>query len=491
MTLVDELIVIGYLAVCLVLGLAFRGRQETARDYFTASGQLGGRFASLLVGLSIAATLFSGISFVGSPSLVFQHGPAAFVHILSIPLSWVVLRYWFLPRYFEHAGATPYQIIRDRIGRRTQVTASVMFVLVRLSWMSALLYAPTLILMAAGSLPESSFWPVVMVTGAICTIYTVFGGIRSVVVTDALQFLVIFFGLLIVVATQLLGVGTAGLRAMADPAHRLWDEPFVLILDFGNPYCAWTLAIGTFVGNLSSYMADQMSLQRYLGLGDAKAANRSFTFNVAGIMAVSALLTAVGLLLRVWYSAHPDPQLPAETDRVLPYFIAHELPSGVTGLLIAAILAATMSSMTSGINALAGCITNDFVAPHLRAQDSRSLLRIGRFTSLLIGIASTGGVALVMHLGAVWQFGFALFGIFLGPLLAIMAMSCLRVCRPSDAAAVAGAIGGFLAGVAVSYAARSNLWMPLAAFACTLAIAYGLSLPAWIRRKTAPLPADT
>lgn len=472
---VDYIIVIGYLALSLGLGIALRGRQESTRDYFTGSGQMRGRFGNVLVGLSLAATLFSGISLLSFPSMVFQHGPWVMLTLISIPASWAVLKFWFLPRYFAHGGATPYQIIGDRIGPRARLLASGMFTLLRLSWMSTLLYAPTLILIAGAGISESWFWPMVVLVGAICTFYTVVGGIRSVVVTDAMQFLVIVIGLAVVVGTQVSGMTWSQMRGALSAGSGLWPVPLQLGLDFHSVYNCWGLMLGITVSNLSSYMGDQMSLQRYLGSGNVRDACRSFAHNVFGMIVVSILLAAVGVLLKVWYAIHPDPGLPAAGDRVLPYFIARELPPGITGFLLAAILAATMSSMTSGINALGGCVTNDFIAPRFASLDERRLLRAGRLSSVVIGVCSTAGVALVVRLGSLWQIAMALLGIFLGPLLGLIVISCLKVPRPGERAVIVGVAAGCLSGVAISASGLASLWTPPVAFAGTVATAYLLA----------------
>ena len=180
----------------IVVGLATSGRQKDADDYFTAGGSLGGWFGTILVGLSIAATLFSGISFMFYPAVMYNGGIVLFVGVtfVSMPVAYIVLR-WFLPRYLGFGGSHPYEIIESKFGSATRTTASILYVLMRIGWMAALVYAPTVAIMAAGNLSPEWFWPCVLITGLVSTLYTVFGGIRGVIITDAIQFVIIVVGI--------------------------------------------------------------------------------------------------------------------------------------------------------------------------------------------------------------------------------------------------------------------------------------------------------
>jgi|APGre2960657505_1045072.scaffolds.fasta_scaffold12496_3 Na+/proline symporter len=129
------------------------------------------------------------------------------------------------------------------------------------------------------------------------------------------------------------------------------------------------MALGGGVQEMSSYAADQMSLQRYLATGDSKSAGRALMLCFVSTAMVLLMLAAVGLALGTWYHLHPDPALPRDADRVFPYFVATQLPAGFVGMIVAALLAATMSSVTSGINALSGSLLTDFVP--LKKRSSR------------------------------------------------------------------------------------------------------------------------
>lgn len=466
----DLVIIVVYLVAVIAIGLRARGKQQDASDYFTAGGGLGSAFGSLLVGLSIAATLFSGISFLAYPSVVYVHGVILFmgVAIICMPVAWLALR-WFLPRYLAHAHAQPYDVIERKFGPHTRTLAAVMYVMMRIGWMAALIYAPSLAIMAAAGLEAAWFWPIVLTIGLTSTLYTVFGGIRSVIVTDAIQFCVIALGITLTIGYILWQIPVPVGEAVADltsTGHFHW-------LDFSinpkAPLTFWTVGIGVTVANLGNYVADQMSLQRYLAGGSSRAAMRSFTINVAGVLVVLLLLVGVGLAINAWYRHVQDPNLPAKIDDIFPYFLASQLPAGISGLLLAALIAATMSSMTSGINTLAGAITMDFRTRLGGPITAGQQLRFGRWMSLIIGLASTAVAGVVNRLGSLFDLTQIILGVFVGPLLVCVLLSVGPV-RVSGRWMSAGLIAGCAVGWFAAFSsAIAPLWVaPCAAATTTL-----------------------
>lgn len=470
MNVIDLTIVSAYLLLNVVVGIACRGRQQDTQDYFAAGGTMIGRFGTLLVGLSIAATLFSGISLLSYPSIVYTHGPRILIGAVCFPLAWVILRFWFLPRFLDGKSKHPYDKIEQTFGPSVRTTASVMFILLRIGWMAALIYAPTLILMAAAGLGEEWFWPLVLAIGLSCTIYTTIGGIRGVIVTDAIQFVIIAAGLSFVIGYIFINLPVPLAQVFSDLREDGRLDVFDFSLSPTEPFTVWTLVIGFTVVNLASYLADQMSLQRYLATGTVRSASRSFGFNVCAVIALVLLLSGVGLMLAAWYRYLPDPGLPEAADQVFPYFVASHLPVGISGLLLAAILAATMSSMTSGINALSGSLTEDFRARMSKRPGERELLSFARGSSLAIGLVATLLAGWADRLGTIFDISQILLGVFLGPLLVCMVLSIAEAAlRPSMV--LAGMILGCVAGWAVAWSPMAPLWVSVVAALVTLLVA--------------------
>ncbi len=482
MRFLDLAIVAIYLGGVVAAGLACRGKENSVDAYFTGHGVLPGRLGTIMIGLSIAATLFSGVSLVAYVSTAFHDGISILMGLVCLPLAWAILSCWFLPRYLAGNWNHPYEIIERRFGSVTRLCLSGMFVLLRIVWMGVLIYTPTLIVMGAAGLGPGWFWPIVIATGFSSTIYTVLGGIRGVIVTDAIQFIVILGGILFILVSVLLKLDLSVSAVLGELRQQGKLTLFDFSLDPTRSFTFWTVIFGVSVSNLGSYLADQMSLQRYLASASPKEAQRAFAVNVWSAAVVVIALVLVGLLLAVWYVRHPDPNRPAEPDLVLAYFIAKELPVGMSGLLIAAILAATMSSMTSGINALAGALTNDWLPRFGRGRTPRELYRFARRASLAIGLVSTLAAGLASHFGSLMVSSFVVLGAFLGPMLACMLFAVSRLAvRPS--LVLAGLAAGVLTGWTMTATPVSGLWVPPVSFF----IASLVPLGGWLAGLKAPV----
>jgi Na+/proline symporter len=321
--------------------------------------------------------------------------------------------------------------------------------------------------MTVAGLDQSWFWPLIILIGSACTFYTVIGGIRGVIVTDALQFAVILFGVLFVIDYILFNID----QSPADMIQGWRERDQWNFLDFRVDatltFTVWTLGIGATVSGLSSYLGDQMSLQRYLAAGSQKAASRSFTFNVIGAFCMVTLLAITGMLLSAWYAQFPDSALPVTGDKVFPYFVATVLPSGLTGLIIAAVLAATMSSLTSGVNALAGCLTNDFIRPTGWIEEGKPLLLCGRIMTVFIGIAATVGAGFVSNIGTIFDIAQTVYGVFMGPLLACMVLALLPL-PVRTWSLIAGPLLGCVVGAVVAFSPVASVWTSSYSFSASM-----------------------
>jgi sodium-coupled monocarboxylate transporter 8/12 len=265
---------------------------------------------------------------------------------------------------------------------------------------------------------------------------------------------------------------------MAEVSNYLQSNTGLLTLNWSlDPTVAmtvWAMAIGGTMQNMSSFTADQMSLQRYLASGSVKAASSAFGTSMLTTSIVLLLLSGVGLTLGAWYSLHPDPAMPADADKVFPHFVATQLPVGFMGMVIAAILAATMSSITSGINALSGSLLNDFSALSERIEAKR-LLNWARWTSVGIGVLATLVAGFVDGMGSLFDIMNAFYGIFLGPLLACMFCTVSRL-RLNGWGLITGMVAGCIFGIWVAYSSLANLWVSLYSAIMTVIIAWVATL---------------
>lgn len=471
MTLLDYTVIIIYLVGIVALGAASRGRQDSAEDYFGAGGGvLGGLLGPVIVGLSIAATFFSGISFVAIPSIAIADGTKVAIMLVSLVPVLIIVPRWFLPRYFACGGRTPYEIVALRLGPRVRAATSILYILLRIGWMASLIYAPTIVLLAMLGLGREWTWPLILVVGLSSTLYTVVAGLRGVIITDALQMLIILGSLMI-------AAGCALSQMPFEPSNwvqRIADEGKLTApswsLSLVERFTVWGVIVGVTISNLSTYMADQMSLQRYLSLGGPAAARRSFFYNMAGVFCVLVLLLGLGFLIVLWRTYHPAAVWPQQSDRVFPAFVAAVLPPGFSGLMAAAILSATMSSITSGINTLAGAVTGDFVKPARPLATPRELLVTGRWLSVFIGLLATVGAGLASSAGTIFDVSQAILGVFAGPIFGVLL--CAVIGRPVPQwRSLLGLCAGVVTGVAIVFTSVQTIWITTFGFSAYLLVA--------------------
>ncbi len=471
---IDVGIMSGYMVSIFVIGLLARGRDVDAADYFIAGGTLNTWFHTVMIGLSIAATFFSGISFIAYPSVVYSHGILLPVWGLTVCMAmyYVVLRYWFLPRYLARKWSYPYQVLEARFGSGTRSFAAGLYILMRIGWMAAMIYAPTVAILTMAKLDAWWFWPIVLITGLSNTIYTVVSGVRGVIVTEALHIPVIIFGVSATIVSAWLHLPVPMETALTELAHSGRLSVLDFSIDPRAPLTVWVVVFGVSIGNLTNYIADQMSLQRYLATGDARAASRSFAVNVVGVVIVVALLTLVGLSMHVYYAHTVDPTLPGNADEIFPHFVATRLPVGVAGLLLAALLAST--GIPSGINALAAVLTLDFHTRLRTGMTAAQQVWWGRFYSLLIGLLATLTAGVVSKLGTMFELSQIILGVFAGPLL-----SCVVIAvggwRCTGRAMIIGMLLGWLVGVAVTWSGAAAPWVAPSAALTTFLAALVLS----------------
>ena len=483
MTQLDYVVIIVYLVGIIAVGLLSKGKEDTADDYFAASGRMGGWLNIIIVGLSITATFFSGLSFVTIPSIVISDGIKVMLIVLTLPLSmWIVCR-WFIPRYRAFNVVQPYEIISRHIGMRTRYVTSGLFVALRTGWMAALLYAPTLLLIATMRLDERWLWPLILMMGLSATFYTVLGGLKSVLITDAIQMLIVIGSLVTAVVCGLMQLPfepVQWLKTLSD-GGKLTAPSFSL--DVTERFTVFGIMLGITVSNLATYMGDQMSLQRYIAMKDVASVQRSFRINIYGAVLTLLLLFALGFIIVLWNTGRGVSDLTHNTDLVFPQFVAAALPSGLCGLMVAAILSATMDSIASGINGLAGSITIDFIKPNFRRLSDQALVKLGKIISLAVGVGATVGAGLLSKTGSLYDLSQAILGVFLGPILGVVVLAMLQR-RLNETRVLWAILISCIVGVAVTFTAVQSIWITFIGSALCLLIAWPFGAPPLVKGES-------
>ena len=440
---VDILVLTLYLAAVVGLGCWLSRRNRTTNDFMAAGGTLPG----WAVGLSIFGTYLSSNTFIGVPGKAYGENWNGFVFSLSLPFAaWVAVK-WFVPFYRRTGEISAYHHLEKRFGPWARTYALGCYLLTQLARVGTILFGVSL------GLSALTGWsvPVIIIAGGIAvTAYTLLGGIAAVIWTDVIQSLVLLVGAL-VIAGLLLANHPHG---PGEALHIAANEGKFSLGSFGldlTQSTFWVVFLyGVFI-NLNNFGIDQSFVQRYHAARDEKAAARSVWTGALLYVPVAALFFLIGSLLFSYYHASPELLKPlvaqypdGHADKVLPHFIATQLPPGAAGLLIAAIFAAAMSSIDTSLNSAATVTLKDFVQRHLnRGQTESDALRILRTATLVWGVLGTG-VALAMIgqkslLDAWWK----LSGIFAGGMLGLFLLGLISR-RANNAGALAGVIVGVL-----------------------------------------------
>lgn len=352
---IDYLIFGVYLAASVGVGLLSARGSKSLGDYFLA----GRGMNSFLVGMSILAALFSGISYLAGPADVYKNGFAFAYVVLAFFIATPFTTIWMLPKFYQSRYFTAYQFLEERFSLSTRLLASGLFIFRVALWLAAATYAPALALEKVTGLP---LWITILATGTLTTLYTALGGMRAVIWTDVMQLVVLFGGqlLIVIVALGKIPGGLGGMWETVVADGRMDLKMSFSLADRVN--LGSILLAGAFL-HLVQMATDQVSVQRYLSAGSLKESQRSLWIKLWFILPVLVLFYGTGLVLYAFYKQHGDPLaagLIAKEDQILPYFVVTQLPAGLPGLLIAAIYAASMSTISAGLNSLASATVVDF-----------------------------------------------------------------------------------------------------------------------------------
>ncbi len=417
---------------------AWLGRGQTgARDYFLGSRNL----PWWAVMLSVVATETSTLTFLSIPGVAY-FGNLTFLQLtLGYLVGRIVVAAVLLPAYYRGELATAYELLERRFGASTRRLTSVVFMVTRLLADSVRLFATAipLALLTGWSVPVA-----VAVIGGLTVIYTYMGGIRAVVWVDAVQMALYLLGAL-AAAVALQGLvpdGWSGILSQAASAGKLQviDPSF----DLGTAYTVWAGLVGGAFLSMASHGTDQLIVQRLLTCRNLRSSQRALVGSGLLVMVQFAVFLFVGLGLWAFYQGRPF----AASDEVFARFIVEELPVGLTGLLIAGVLAAAMSSLSSSINALASATAYDLWAPWAGASgDDRRILRAGRLFTLGWSALLVGGALVFLRVGqgtAAVEVALGVASLVYGGLLGAFALGIFS--RRADAGSVAV---GMLVGIGV------------------------------------------
>ncbi|HEY7327117.1 MAG TPA: sodium:solute symporter [Gemmataceae bacterium] len=445
---VDVTIVLLYVLGTIGLGAWFSRKQHNLSTYF-----VGDRNVSWwLILISIVATETSTVTFLSVPGVAFK-GDFTF---LQLAFGYVVGRAliaWFLvPQYLRGELLSAYQLLQQRFDPTVQRTASGVFLLTRAVADGLRLYLAALLLHQFTRWNDSV---AVLAIGGATILYTLLGGMQAVIWTDTIQFIIYILGAIVagVCILNRIPEGVSGFVTAGEQAHKFTVLNFST--DITQTYTFWTGLVGGACFTMASHGADQMMVQRYLCSRTVGQARTALVLSGIVVLVQFALFLAIGAGLYV-LSAQGTLDIPADTgnDEVFGLFIIHFLPRGIIGLVIAAVLAASMCTLSSSMNSSAGAFVNDFYRPMRPGLKEEDYLVVSRWMTLIWGAARIA-VALFalrwLHDRSVIEKVFTVAGFTTGMILGLFVLGSLRRPVPSWTALV-----GMTAGFVVVFI----IWLP-------------------------------
>ncbi len=438
---IDLLVFLVYMLAIVLFGASFSFKKRTSEDYTTG----GGRLPTWAIGMSIFATFVSSISFLALPGNAYLSNWNGFVFSLSIPLAAFVAVTFFVPLYRNMKSESAYFYLEQRFGLWARIYASIFYLLTQLARMGTILY---LLALPLNALFGWSIPLIIIVTGICVVIYSTLGGIEAVIWTDAIQGVILIVGAiacLLVILFSMPG-GPEQVFTIANNADKFSLGSFDF--NFAQSTFWLILVYGLFI-NMQNFGIDQSYIQRYLSAKSLKDAKKSTLFGSLLYIPVSLLFFLIGTALYSYYQAMPE-LLPLElqgaenSDKIFPYFIVTALPTGITGLLIASIFAAGMSTVSTSINSSATVILTDhykrYIHKNLSQKSALRVLYLSSFSmgslGIIIGLALNG---VESALDAWW----ALASIFSGGILGLFLLGFISL-KVKSSAAAAGVTCGVL-----------------------------------------------
>ena len=482
-TTLDWAVLAVYFVATMSLGFAFARRGRSVEG-FTAAGR---SLPGWVCGLSIFATYLSSISYLALPGKSFADDWNPFVFSLSIPpAAWVAVR-WFVPYYRASTDVSAYAALERRFGLWARVYVSVFYLLTQVARMGVVMYLMALPLqMLLG-------WEIrtlILLTGVSVTLYAFVGGIAAVIWADAIQAVVLSLGAVACLAAMLWaipgGVGTVvevATNAGAGPPGKFslgsWS-----VTDFATP-TVWVILLYGLVINLQNFGVDQCYVQRYIAADSDGAARRSLWLGGLLYVPMSALFFFIGTTLYAYYEPRPeslhevrtivaeqrskaagetyDPSRADELtdadigDRVFPYFIVTQMPTGLRGLLVAAVFAAAMSTVSTSLNSSATLVLEDYYRRFYRPDvgEAESVLVL-RAATVVWGVLDTGMALLLVRLtNSALDTWWMLASIFSG---GIVGLFLLGIATRASSVRAAAAVAAGLAVVGWMVLSPTPLW---------------------------------
>lgn len=464
----DLAIIAIYLVGITLFGLRFRKKQRSLRDYFLADRNI----PWWAICLSIVAAETSTLTIISTPGLAYDTNLMFLQLVLGYAVGRIIISFVLLPHYFRGDLFTAYELIERRFGKRLRSLTAGLFLVTRAAAEGVRVYAVSIVVAIAFSTGEVASIAIITV---LTLIYTFEGGLAAVIWTDVVQTFIYVGGTLVGVFTilHLVPGGWPAIHSLANSGDKF--RMFDFSLNFWKPYTFWAGVIGGAFLTTASHGTDQLIVQRLLAARDRRQSVKALLSSAVVIFFQFALFLIVGVMLFAYY------RLPSshfgKSDRIYPSFIVSHMPHGVSGLLIAAILAAAMSNLSAALNSLSSSSIMDFYVqrnPQTSEQRKIRLSRISTFfwAAVLFALA----ILSLREAGRVIEVGLQIASVAYGALLGVFLLGVLTK-RASQNGASIGMVCGFAAELYLwRYTSIPWTWWVMIGTTITFVIGYGTSM---------------
>lgn len=469
---IDYVILFAYLLFILYVGIAFAKKEMKGKEFFKGDGSIPWWVTSV----SLFATLLSPISFLSlagnSYSGTWQLWFAQLGLLIAVP----VAIYFFLPVYRKLDLDTAYEYLERRFDKRMRILGSLLFIVYQIGRMSIIMYLPAI---ALATVTGINVIVIILFMGVIATIYSAFGGLKSVLWTDFIQGIVLIgggiFALIILLFSingglgEVISVGTSNEKFFGDIA--LFDPNLI-----NNSILIIILGAG--LSTTFSYISSQDMVQRYLTTKDLKEMNKMTYLNGALSLGTATLFFLIGTSLYVFYTQQTAAMPTGKSDLIFANFIVSELPVGVSGLLIAGLFAAGQSTLSTGLNSVATSWTLDIQQVLRKDMSDEKSTRMARIVSTVVGIFSIAFAIILAYsnVGSAYSWFNGLMGLALGIIGGTFTLGVLTK-RANANGALFGFIATTIMAVYISYFTDITLWAySIINLVASIVFGYGFSL---------------
>lgn len=437
---IDLAIIAIYLVGIMLFGCSFYFRKGSKDAGTFMSG--GGKIPTWAIALSIFATQVSSISFLALPAKAYLSNWNCFVLTLTVPIAAFVAARWFVPFYRKTNSISAYSYLEGRFGPWARIYASACFLVMQTARSGVILFLLALTLKSA--LGFSCLW-IIIITGIVTMLYSMLGGFKAVIWADAIQSLILIVGTIAVIVTLIVdtpcGVGE-GMR-MAWDAGKFSLGSFSLG-DWGTETFWVAFGYGLCI-NLQNFGIDQSFTQRYVAAKDDRSAVRSAFSGAMMYIPGTLLFVLIGTGLWIFGATHPGmipSDVAAQSDAVFPWYIVHRLPHGLSGLLVAAIIAAAMSTIAATLNSGSTVLLEDYFKRFFpaKAGDSRNI-RFLRSMTVVLTVLAIGVAVAVMNVKSALTAWWSMQSVLSGGMLGLFLLGIFSRRTTSAQAAIATIMG--------------------------------------------------